>query len=154
MPRLLSRLSLLAALGLAAVAPGTALALAPINASFIGKVAIDGTDPVAYFTDGRPVEGSDDITFTWKGAVWRFATAEHRDLFKATPEKFAPQYGGYCAWAVSNGDTADIDPRAWKIVDGKLYLNYSLDVQKKWEADVKGNILKADANWPRLRDGT
>lgn len=125
-------------------------ATSPVNKSFFGGVAIEGYDPVAYFTDGRPVAGSKEHTFDWRGATWRFATAEHRDLFAAEPEKYAPQYGGYCAWAVANGYTASIDPEAWKIVDGKLYLNYDKDVQKKWSEDIPGNIAKGDANWPGL----
>lgn len=114
-------------------------------------VAIRGTDPVAYFTEGRPVEGSSDFTADWNGAEWRFVSAENRDKFVATPEAYAPQYGGFCAWAVSQGYTASTDPDAWRIVDGKLYLNYSLGVQKQWEGDIPGNISKADANWPGLK---
>ena len=93
---------------------------------------------------------SSDFTTEWHGATWRFASAAHRDQFVADPEKFAPQFGGYCAWAVSQNKTAGIDPEAWKIVDGKLYLNYSKDIQAKWEQDVPGNIGKAEANWPKL----
>jgi YHS domain-containing protein len=114
-------------------------------------VAIRGTDPVAYFTEGRPVEGSSDFTADWNGAEWRFASAENRDKFVADPEAFAPQYGGFCAWAVSQGYTASTVPEAWRIVDGKLYLNYSLGVQKQWEGDIPGNIAKADTNWPGLK---
>ena len=121
----------------------------PVYQSFLGT-AIDGTDPVAYFTEGRPVEGSSDFKHEWNGATWRFKNAENRDLFAANPEKYAPQYGGYCAWAVSQGYTASTDPEAWKIVDGKLYLNYSKDVQATWERDVPGNISKADGNWPKV----
>jgi hypothetical protein len=84
------------------------------------------------------------------GATWRFASAEHRDMFAASPEQYAPRYGGYCSYAVSQGHTASIDPEAWKIVDGKLYLNYSKGVQKMWEKDQAGYIGKADANWPGL----
>lgn len=127
------------------------LAADPINTNWRG-LAIKGYDPVAYFTDGKPVEGSSDFTFTWRDARWRFASAEHRDLFVAEPERYAPQFGGYCAWAVSQGDTADIDPKVWKIVDGRLYLNYSHKLQAKWEADLPGNIAKGEANWPALRD--
>ena len=116
-------------------------------------MAIDGWDPVAYFTDGKPVEGSKAYSFEWNGATWRFASAAHRDLFAQAPEKYAPQYGGYCAWAVSQGYTADIDPEAWKIEDGRLFLNYSLEVQKKWAADLPGNVAKGDANWPKLLAG-
>lgn len=136
---------------LALAAP--AVALSPVNRTTFGGVAIDGWDPVAYFTDGKPVEGSKEFVHEWNGATWRFASAAHRDLFSQAPEKYAPQYGGYCAWAVSQGYTADIDPQAWKIEDGRLFLNYSLDVQKKWATDIPGNIAKADANWPKLLAG-
>jgi hypothetical protein len=122
-----------------------------INSSFLGSVAIEGTDPVAYFTEGRPVEGSSDFEHEWMGATWRFVSAANRDLFAADPDKYAPQYGGYCAWAVSQGYTASIDPEAWKVVDGKLYLNYSKDVQTQWTQDVPGNVTKGDANWPKIR---
>jgi len=142
------------ALALAAALSATAAAaLSPVNQSLLGGVAIDGFDPVAYFTDGRPVEGSKAYSFEWRGATWRFASAAHRDLFAAAPEKYAPQYGGYCAWAVSNGYTADTDPEAWSIVDGRLFLNYSLEVRAKWEQDSRGNIVKADGNWPKLLAG-
>lgn len=150
MNRLLRVLPLVLALSLVAAAPSIAHAVAPINASFFSKVAIEGTDPVAYFTDGKVVAGRSEITTTYRGAVWQFATAEHRDMFAQDPERFAPQYGGYCAWAVSQGYTADIDPAAWKIVDGKLYLNYSQKIKAQWEGDVPGNIARANANWPKL----
>lgn len=130
-----------------------AAALSPVNKSLFGGVAIDGYDPVAYFTDSKPVEGSKAYSFEWNGATWRFASAAHRDLFAQAPEKYAPQYGGYCAWAVAQGSTADIDPESWRIEDGRLFLNYSLDVQKKWSADIPGNIAKADENWPKLVAG-
>lgn len=123
-----------------------------VNKSRFGGVAIEGYDAVAYFEDGQPVEGSKDFTFEWMDATWRFASAEHRDLFKADPEKYAPQYGGYCAYAVSQGGTAGIDPEAWSIVDGKLYLNYNQKIQKKWEADRDAFIEAADENWPNLSE--
>jgi YHS domain-containing protein len=121
----------------------------PVNTTFTG-VAIKGYDPVAYFTDGKPVKGDSDFSFNWNGAEWRFANAAHRDAFKADPVKYAPQYGGYCAWAVSRGYTAGIDPEAWKIVNGRLYLNYSLKVQAQWSEDIPGNIAKAEENWPKI----
>jgi YHS domain-containing protein len=105
---------------------------------------------VAYFTEGRPVEGSKTFTATWNGATFRFASAANRDRFKATPQAFAPQYGGYCAWAVANGYTASGDPRVWKIVDGKLYLNYNAEVGQRWAKDISGNITRANANWPKV----
>ncbi len=143
--------SLLVRLCLAALAflPLVARAEKPVNATVFG-IAIKGYDPVAYFTDANPVKGESNFLFDWNGAIWRFASAANRDTFKAAPEKYAPQFGGYCAWAVSQGYTAGIDPAAWKIVNGKLYLNYSLEVQKKWEGDVPGFIAKADVNWPKL----
>jgi YHS domain-containing protein len=113
-----------------------------------GGVAIDGSDPVAYFTQGQPVAGSADITHDWGGVTWRFASQENRDTFVAAPERYAPQYGGYCAWAVSEGYTASTVPEAWRIVDGKLYLNFSRRIQGRWERDVPGHIASADANWP------
>lgn len=130
-----------------------AAALSPVNKSLLGGVAIDGYDPVAYFTDGRPVEGRKEFAHDWAGATWRFASAAHRDLFVAAPGKYAPQYGGYCAWAVSNNYTADTDPQAWSIVEGRLFLNYNLEVRSKWEQDKPGNIARADRNWPKLLAG-
>ena len=146
--------ALLAALTLTVFAglPGSALALDPINATFFGDVAIEGTDPVAYFTEGRPVEGTKAHSLEYMGATWRFASAENKAAFEADPEKYAPQYGGYCAWAVSQGYTAGIDPDAWTIVEGKLYLNYNESVMKTWLADRDALIDRADANWPGLRD--
>lgn len=116
-------------------------------------LAIRGYDPVAYFTDGKPVKGKAEFTSEHEGAVWRFASAANRDAFAADPLRYAPQYGGYCAWAVSEGYTASIDPDAWKIVDDKLYLNYSKSVQRRWERDIPGRIAKADANWPQIKAG-
>ena len=126
-----------------------AAATEPVYQSFLGT-AIRGTDPVAYFTEGRPVEGSSDFTHEWNGATWRFASAENRDRFAADPEAYAPQFGGYCAWAVSQGYTASTDPEAWDIVDGKLYLNYSKSVQEQWHRDVPGNIAAGNRNWPKV----
>lgn len=134
-----------------AVIAATSLAASPVNTNWRG-LAIKGYDPVAYFTDSKPVEGKSDFTFEWQDAKWRFASAEHRDMFQKDPEKYAPQFGGYCAWAVSQDYTAGIDPDAWKIVDGKLYLNYSKDIQEKWLKDIPGNIKKAEENWPKLKD--
>ena len=124
----------------------TALALDPIFTSR-GK-AIRGYDPVAYFTAGEPQEGLLRFTHRWKDALWYFVSAESRETFTGDPERYAPRYGGYCAWAVSQGYTATTDPEAWKIVDGKLYMNYSKSVQRRWEQDIPGNIAKADKNWP------
>ncbi len=130
-----------------------ALAVSPVNRTLFGGLAIDGYDPVAYFLDGHPAEGKKEFSFDWKGATWRFASADHRDRFVADPDHYAPQYGGYCAWAVSQGYTAGIDPEAWTIHEGKLYLNYDKDIQKKWMLDVPGNVAKGDANWPGILAG-
>ena len=120
---------------------------APVNLGR-GSLAVHGYDVVAYVTDGAAVRGRREFEHRWNGGVWRFASAAHRDEFARDPERYAPQFGGYCAWAVSRGYTADIDPAAWRIVEGKLYLNYSKQVQRMWERDVRGNIQKGEANWP------
>lgn len=113
-----------------------------------GGGAIRGYDPVAYFTEKKPVKGRDELTFEYMGATWRFDSESNRDLFAASPEKYAPQYGGYCAYAVGNGYTASIDPQAWSVVDDKLYLNYSKGVQTRWEAKRDHYIREAARNWP------
>ena len=117
-----------------------------------GELAVHGYDVVAYAVDGVAVRGRSEHEFRWNGAVWRFATAAHRDQFEKDPARYAPQFGGYCAWAVSRGYTADVDPEAWKIVDGKLYLNYSKRVQRMWAQDIPGNIARGVANWPGVLD--
>lgn len=138
------------------------LALAPAHAfakkdeiyqsgSLFGdKYAVGGYDAVAYFTEGQPIEGSDEFTTEYKNAKWRFASQANLDAFLANPEAYAPQYGGYCAWAVANGQTASGDPQLWKIVDDKLYLNYNEKVKADWEKDIPGFIAKADDNWPTV----
>ncbi|MCZ4315066.1 YHS domain-containing protein [Comamonadaceae bacterium G21597-S1] len=120
----------------------------PVYTGFFSNVAVGGYDTVAYFTENKPVKGDSRFSTSYKGAQWHFASQANRDRFIADPERYAPQYGGYCAWAVSEGDTASSDPTLWKIVDGKLYLNYDAGVQKKWEQDIAGHIRKADGNWP------
>lgn len=121
----------------------------PVNKTLLGN-AIEGYDVVAYFTQGKPVKGSSDHEVEWNGATWRFASAAHRSLFAKDPAKYAPQYGGFCAFGVSRGYAVGIDPGAWKIVDGKLYLNYDRDVQAEWVKDIPGYISRADANWPKI----
>lgn len=112
--------------------------------------AIRGYDPVAYFTDSKPVKGDAKFTHSWKGATWRFASAANRDAFAASPERYAPQYGGYCAYGVASGYAVSTVPEAWSVRDGKLYLNYSTGVQKDWLRDPAGYIRKADGNWPKV----
>jgi YHS domain-containing protein len=115
------------------------------------KLMLKGYDPVAYFTVGKPVKGDPKFEYNWMDATYRFASQENLELFKKTPEKYAPQYGAYCAYAVSQGYTAPVDPEAWDIVNGKLYLNYSKAVQKKWRENRDNYIAAADKNWPNLR---
>lgn len=125
------------------------LAAAPVFA--VDGVAIRGTDPVAYFTEGRPVAGDPAHAYEWRGAVWHFASAGNRDRFAADPERYAPQYGGFCAWAVAaKGKLYSTQPGNWSIVDGKLYLNFNDDIQARWETDVPGFISRADTRWPEI----
>lgn len=138
-----------ALIGVALIAAVPAQAADKVFQSFLGT-AINGYDPVAYFTEGKPVEGSSDHALEWNEAEWHFASAENLETFKADPAKYAPQYGGYCAYAVSEGYTAKTEPDAWKIVDGKLYLNYNKDVQEKWAQDISGRIANADKHWPKV----
>jgi YHS domain-containing protein len=133
-----------------AVAPMAFAEKAPIYHGVFDDLAVGGYDPVAYFASGKPVEGKKTFEYKYKNATWRFASAENLATFKAGPDKYAPQYGGYCAWAAAQGKTAPGDPKLWKLVNGKLYLNYNTDVQKKWEADIPGLVAKADANWPAI----
>jgi hypothetical protein len=114
-------------------------------------LALKGYDPVAYFTDGKPTEGSPVTAYQWHGATYRFATAEHRNAFMADAERYAPQFGGYCAYAVSRGTTADGDPLQWAIVDKKLYVNNNAIAAKLWNQDRPGNIKAGTANWPLIK---
>lgn len=113
-------------------------------------VAIRGYDPVAYFTDGVPTEGNPAYAADYDGATWHFASAANRDRFLADPEAYVPAYGGWCAYGMAQGGKVPIDPEAWKIVDGTLYLNVNRKVQGWWQADIPGFISKADANWAGL----
>lgn len=117
-------------------------------------VAIGGYDTVAYFTVGKAAQGSSEYTATYKNAIYQFASAENRDLFRATPEKYAPQYGGFCAFGVTMERKFDVDPKAFKIVDNKLYLNLNADVQKRWLTDTNGFIDTADNNWGSIKSKT
>lgn len=125
-------------------------AIDAIYTGFFSNEALRGYDTVAYFTQGMPVEGSDDFTTQYMGAEWKFSSQEHLDLFLADPEKYAPQYGGYCAWAMSNGDTASAEPDLWTIHEGKLYLNYSRRVNERWLGNKEEFIQKADVEWPKF----
>ena len=113
-------------------------------------LAIRGYDPVAYFTMSKPVKGDAAISSAYEGANWAFSSADNKALFDADPEKYAPKYGGYCAYAVSKGATAPTVPEAWTIHEGRLYLNFSTNVREVWREDIPGNIAKADNNWPAV----
>ena len=113
-------------------------------------VAIKGYDPVAFFKDNKPVRGKEDLRFEYKGSMFVFASAENRAAFAADPQKYAPQYGGYCAFGTARGYKADIDPAAFTVVDGRLYLNYNTQVQREWAADSGKFIRQADERWPTV----
>ena len=112
---------------------------------------LDGYDPVSYFTGAAPVRGSEAITAPHRGETYRFISAANRDAFAADPEKYLPQYGGYCAWAVAQGKLAPGDPLVSRVVDGKLYLNVNRSIAARWQQDIPGFIRSADANWPKLK---
>jgi YHS domain-containing protein len=112
--------------------------------------ALRGYDPVSYFDDGKPTRGSPEFTYVYKGSRFTFATAENQRKFAASPEKYAPQYGGFCAYGTSNGYKVSTQPDAFKIVDGKLYLNYNRQVQEIWSKDVPANIARANEKWPEV----
>jgi YHS domain-containing protein len=148
-------LALTAAALLAGASP-SALAAQPINTlknSLFGgstDTAINGYDAVAYFTVNKAVRGEDKLVTDWMGAKWKFSTQSHLDLFKANPEKYAPQYGGYCAYGVTQGYLVKVDPEQFSVIDGKLYLNYDAEVQAKWKKDMAAYISAADGKFPAL----
>ncbi|MBA4046418.1 MAG: hypothetical protein C0471_18685 [Erythrobacter sp.] len=117
-------------------------------------VAISGYDAVSYFEgDGTPLEGDAQYSVTWNGAEWHFASQANADKFKADPDAYAPQYGGHCAWAMSRGSLAPGDATLYKIVDGKLYLNFNEQVQQTWVKDIPGFIAKSDPAWKEIPEG-
>ena len=114
--------------------------------------AIDGYDPVAYFTENKPVQGKEEFKLKYQGSIWYFASQKNKELFKASPAKYAPQYGGYCAWGMKNGYKAKVEPyNAWSVYNGKLYLNYNPNVQGKWVKKKDEYIATADENWPNVK---
>jgi len=130
---------------------GSAGAATEINTGYFGDVAIRGYDPVAYFTLQRPARGSPEHAVEWLGATWHFASEEHRRLFSSDPVRYAPQYGGHCADGVAYGDLSrNIDPAAWRIIDGRLYLNYDQGAAAEL-VELEGQLDKAEANWPEVR---
>jgi YHS domain-containing protein len=123
------------------------LAEKPVNTGWLNNIAIKGYDAVAYHSMGQAVEGDERFSYTWREAEWRFSTQSHLNQFKADPERYAPQYGGYCAYAMADGKKVSINPEAWHIEDGRLYLNYSKGVNAKWLKDIEGYIERADSQW-------
>lgn len=134
------------------LATSTAFANDPIETGTFNNYAIYGYDTVAYFTENKAVKGNKKISFEWRGAEWHFSSEANRDLFKADPEKYAPQYGGYCAYAMSDGRLVGVDEDAFTIVDGKLYLNYSNSVMKEWRSNQAQFIQEADELYPTKVD--
>ena len=124
----------------------TAATAGDTNLSFRG-IAIQGHDPVAYFTDAKPVPGDANITASHDGAIYQFASEDHKAAFEADPARYAPQYGGYCAYAAAQGAKASVEPEQFTVFDGKLYLNFNADVRQRWNQDRAGYIEKADAYW-------
>lgn len=148
--RTLIAVAIVAAGPVAISAPAAFADKDPIYTAKRSNLALQGYDTVAYFTVGEPTKGSADYSTTFNGAEFRFASEENLNLFLGNPEQYAPQYGGYCAWAVAKGQTAKGDARRWAIVDNKLYLNYNKGIQKKWDKDRAGFITSADTNWPTV----
>ena len=142
-------ISAFAAIVVAGLIAGPAFAGGAVNKTVFGT-ALKGYDVVAYHTVGKPVEGSRRISYKWRDATWRFASVKHRDLFAADPERYAPAYGGYCAYGMAQGAKIDIDPSAWRIVNGTLYLNVNKRVQQTWKTDISGYIARANRHWQRL----
>jgi YHS domain-containing protein len=140
-----------AAFAVTAIAvPASAFADDSVNTGYFGGVAIMGYDPVAYFTDGKAVKGSEEFSYEWVGTPWHFASKEHKEMFMSEPAKYAPQFGGYCAGEVagSGSVTVNVDPEAFKIIDGKLYLIYDAGNAAAFADNATDQIPKADANWP------
>jgi len=150
--RLVRNLGVAALVAAAAVAgAGSAWADGSVNTGYFGGVAIMGYDTVAYFTDGKAVKGSEEFTYEWLGTPWHFASKKHQEMFMSEPVKYAPQYGGYCAGeVVGGGGTINVDPEAFKIIDGKLYLVYDVGNADSFAARADEEIPKADANWPKV----
>lgn len=142
---------LLAALALLTATAALAEPAAHVNVQK-GGVAVHGYDPVAYFTVGKATPGKAEFVAVHEGATYRFASAENLAAFKADPARYAPQYGGWCAYGVAQGVKADGDPNVWKVVDGKLYLNVNPDIGRKWSQDIPGYLKRSEAAWPKIKD--
>ncbi|MDA9555979.1 YHS domain-containing protein [Vibrio sp.] len=122
----------------------------PVYTSFYSNNGLSGYDTVAYFELGKPTKGKSDYQSYYNGANWLFSSKKHLELFEQDPEKYLPQYGGYCAWGVAHGYLVSSDPTQWRIVNGKLYTNYNRSVANSWKRDSKNQIIQGDINWPNL----
>lgn len=145
----LTRRTFFASLAAAPLLPHIAHAREP-EVFQTGGVAINGTDPVVYFTDARPDSLSNPHSVSWNGAEWQFNSAGNAAMFEADPAKYAPAFGGYCAFAASRGYLAPTVPEAWTIYEGRLYLNANLRARELWLQDIPGNIARGEANWPGI----
>ena len=141
------------ALALTLLCAGTVPGFAdePVNVNASG-VAIEGYDPVAYFTDSKAVKGDAKFQSSYQGAIYDFASAEHKAIFDKDPVKYAPQFGGFCAYGVAQGHTSPVDPNAFQIVDGRLLMQYNVAVRDKFNQDKDGNLKKATVNWPSVAE--
>jgi len=117
------------------------------------NVAIHGYDTVAYFTDNKAMKGNSEFQHDWRDALWQFTSATNRDLFAANPDRYSPQYGGYCALGIAAGEISDVDPKAFTIQDGKLYLNKAMEFRKIWREAPKSHVFMSDYNWENNRRG-
>jgi len=141
--------TLLSALAVLTIsATGAFARSADVYTGTFSSLAVGGYDTVAYFKQGKAVEGNSTYSTKYKGATWQFASKENLDAFVANPTAFAPQFGGYCAWAIAQNYTASGDPQVWSLVQGKLYLNYNREVAAKWSKDIPGFIAAGNKNWP------
>ncbi|WP_455371173.1 YHS domain-containing (seleno)protein [Petrachloros mirabilis] len=146
-------MKLFSTLAMTGIALATCLYAAPASATDVqhSTPGLSGYDPVAYFTDGKPIRGSGYHVAVHEGVTYAFASAEHQKMFKADPEKYLPAYGGYCAYGVAVGKKFVANPDVWKVLNGRLYLNLDRDIQMKWEQDIHGNIKKAEHNWVDIK---
>jgi YHS domain-containing protein len=155
-PSATRRAACLAALAFLAMAgPGSLEAYDPKSTAAVNVdrtgLALRGYDPVAYFARGQPVPGRPEFQSTFDGATYRFESADAKAAFDNAPAKYAPQYGGFCAWAAANGYKADADPKAWSVVGGRLYVNYDATVAKTWSTSTDRYIKQGDAAWPKVK---
>ncbi|WP_019959942.1 YHS domain-containing (seleno)protein [Woodsholea maritima] len=122
----------------------------PVYTGTFSNTALEGYDAVAYHSEGQAIRGHRDFRTQWRGAEWRFVSQDNLELFLADPDRYAPQYGGHCSWAMAQGYGAKGDPLAWDIVDGRLYLNYNREIQERWQQDPEGFITQGDENYPHV----